>query len=328
MQPSAISFGIGTIVVDARAATAVIVNDRVITLQDIVRRYSTPDAPAPLMREFMPQWQRWQDWLRRLELQPSLEDGWQSMHAVKFMAPVTEPGNIFHTYHNYHRRSSSSGLFGPSKTERVLPDVFFGSRSALAGHGDTIYREHGGVQFDFELELTAVIGKTAERVSAEHAEQYIAGYTIANDLTMHSAWWKKIREQSRLNDNIRMKNFPGYTPMGPAIVPADLVGDPNSLSLQVTVDGQLRQDTNTSKMLWKINELIEYLSWISPLQPGDLILSGSAEELPLPPGHRRGIKVGQTVSCCIAKLGCLENHIEEQTFSQPGEIPVASDHHD
>ena len=232
-----IAFGIGTIAIDGKPATAVLVNDQVATLRDIVARHSTPGATAPVMRDFLPDWERWHGWLRGLNLDPSRSDFWHPATSVKFMPPVPEPGNIFHTYHNYDRPSSTTGRRDPPKAERVLPDVFLGSRVALTGHGETVFREHGAVQFDFELEVTAVIGKTAYRVSADQAEGYVAGYTIGNDLTTHFGWWKQIRSQTTLNDNIRMKNFPGYTPMGPVIVPSDIVGDPHALRVRASQDG-------------------------------------------------------------------------------------------
>lgn len=218
-ESSEIRFGIGTIMADGKAATAVVIEDRVAKLSDIVARYATPGAAAPLMRDFIADWPRWHEWLRGLALRPSAEEGWTALAATKFLPPVPEPNNIFHLYHNFARPSRVTGRSDPPKAERVLPDVFFGSRSALAGHGDTIYREHGGMQFDFEVEVTAVIGKPATRVPAAQAEDYVAGYAIANDLTMHAAWWRKLRDQSPINDNIRMKNFAGYTPMSRVVVP-------------------------------------------------------------------------------------------------------------
>jgi 2-keto-4-pentenoate hydratase/2-oxohepta-3-ene-1,7-dioic acid hydratase in catechol pathway len=318
-----IAFGIGTMLADGKPETAVVVNDRVASLKDIVARHSTPGAIAPAMRDFMPDWERWHGWLRGLDLDPAREDGWRPLDAVKFAPPVPEPNNIFHTYHNYDRPSSTTGRRDPPKAQRVLPDIFLGSRSALSGHRDTVYREHGAVQFDFELEVTAVIGRTAHRVSADKADEYVAGYTIGNDLTMHFGWWKQIRSQTTLNDNLRMKNFPGYTPLGPVVVPRDVVGDAHKLRVRVTQDGVLRQDANTSAMIWTVGELIEYLSWIVPLIPGDLILTGSAEELPLPAGQRRGIKVGQTVVCEVEKLGRLETRVLEQPYRQPHEVTPA-----
>ena len=316
-----IHFGIGTV---AGAKPAVVVDDQVLPIEKLRgRRARSRTAPPVSMRELMADWERWHDWLRSAELDPSSEEGWQPVDSVQFLAPVQEPWNIFSTYHNYQRPSRVTGKSDPPKAERVLPDIFFGSRSALAGYGETVYREHGGIKFDFEVEVTAVIGRTAHRVKAENADHYIAGYAIANDLTMHHAWWRPIRATSPINDNIRMKNFPGYTPMSRAIVPRDLVGDPRDLAVKAWVGERLRQDTRTNKMLWSVGELVEYLSHIMPLHPGDLILTGSPEELPLRPGETyAGIQPGETVTCEVQKLGRLVNRIEEQAERQPNERDV------
>jgi 5-oxopent-3-ene-1,2,5-tricarboxylate decarboxylase/2-hydroxyhepta-2,4-diene-1,7-dioate isomerase len=317
---SEIIFGIGTMVLHGKPATAVVVEDQVAPLAQIVARHSTPGAMAPLMRDFMPDWPRWHDWLRGLDLQPSREEGWLPLDRVKFMAPVPEPWNIFHLYHNFERPSRVTGRSDPPKAERVLPDVFFGSRAALAGHGDTIYREHGGVQFDFEVEVTAIIGREASCVPAAKAADYVAGYAISNDLTMHFAWWRKLRDTSPINDNIRMKNFTGYTPVSRVIVPSDLVGDPHDLRVRAWIDDTLHQDSRTNAMLWHVGEVVEYLSHIIVLRPGDLLLLGSPANLPLAPGQKNhGIEPGQTITCEVEKLGRLANPIAEQNFRQPNE---------
>ena len=312
-----IRFGIGTSHVDGRNAIAVVVNDLVAPLTDIAGRHKPPLALPVSTRELLLEWDKWHDWLRALDLKPSKDDGWQPIDAIKFKAPVLEPWNIFQTFHNFERASIVSGRMDLPKSERILPDIFFGSRSALAGYGDTVYRECAEGQFDFEVEVTAVIGRTAYRVPADNALDYVAGYAIANDFTMHHAWWRPIRNKSPINDIIRMKNFPGYTPMSRVIVPRDLVGDTKDLLVKTWVDGQLRQDTRTTQMLWSMGELIEYLSWIIPLQPGDLILSGSPLELPLPPEKKKGVQVGQKVVCEVQHLGRLENLIGVHTERQP-----------
>jgi len=317
---STIAFGIGTVATDGKPGTAVIIGDRVAPLADIVARYSTPGAVAPLMRDFMPDWDRWHDWLRGLDLDPRDDELFRSSTSVKFLPPVPEPPNLFQTFHNYERPSSTSGNMEPPKDERLIPDVFTGSQSALSGHGDTVYYEHGAIEFDFELEVTAVIGRTASRVSADRALDYVAGYTIGNDLTMHFGWWWEVRRKRGRSDNLRMKNFPGYTPLGPAIVPADIVGHGTNLRQRVMQDNVLKVDSDTSGMIWSFAELIEYLSWIGPLRPGDLILGGSPEELPLPKGQGRGMKSGQTIVCEVEKLGRLETRVVEQDFQQPNEV--------
>ncbi len=317
---SEIRFGLGTMAIGGEQATAVVVNDHVSTLADIVARHATPGAIAPPMRDLMPQWERWHSWLRGLDLKPSRDEGWQTLGTVKFAAPVPEPWNIFHLYHNFERPSRVTGLSDPPKSERVLPDIFFGSRSALAGYGDPVYREHGGTQFDFEVEVTAVIGKEATRVGADQAEDYVAGYAIANDLTMHHAWWRGLRNKSPINDNIRMKNFTGYTPMSRVIVPRDLAGNPHDLRVRAWIDGKLHQDARTNQMLWHVGEVVEYLSYVMTLRPGDLILLGSPPNLPLEPGQKNhGIEVGQTIRCEVERLGRIENRVAEQPWRQPNE---------
>jgi 2-keto-4-pentenoate hydratase/2-oxohepta-3-ene-1,7-dioic acid hydratase in catechol pathway len=149
-----IAFGIATAVLDGEPATAVVVHDQVALLADIIARHSTQTLAAPLARDFMRDWDRWHDWLRGLDLEPVAGAGWRSLDSVTFMAPVPEPWNIFQTYHNYERPSRSTGRRDPPKSERVLPDIFLGSRSALAGYGATVHCEHGTTQFDFELEVT------------------------------------------------------------------------------------------------------------------------------------------------------------------------------
>src|SRR5262249_16067567 len=144
---------------------------------------------------------------------------------------------------------------------------------------------------------------------------------IANDLTMHFAWWRELRSKSPINDNIRMKNFVGYTPMSRAIVPKDLVGDPHDLAVRAWIDDKLHQDSRTNAMLWHVGEVTEDLSFIRTLQPGDLILLGSPAYLPLEPGQKNhGIENGQTIRCEVEKLGRLENRIEEQSWRQPHEF--------
>jgi acylpyruvate hydrolase len=318
-RPIEIAFGIGTILRNGQPASAVVVNDQVAALVDIVAHNRAPRPVAPTTGELLRDWERWHSWLRSLDHRATSESAWRPLDSVKFTAPVPEPWNIFQTYHNYERPSRITGRSDPPKSERVIPDIFLGSRSALAGFGDIVAVEHGTTQFDFELEITAIVGKTAYRVSAERAEDHIAGYAIANDFTTHFGWWSDIRKQSRINDNIRMKNFPGYTPMSRVIVPRDLAGDPHDLGVKVTVGGQLRQDTRTNRMLWRIPELIEYLSHIMPLQPGDLILTGSPEELPLPPGETKGIRDGQLVVCEVERLGRLANQVMFQAEPQPHE---------
>jgi 2-keto-4-pentenoate hydratase/2-oxohepta-3-ene-1,7-dioic acid hydratase in catechol pathway len=317
MSKSENAFGIGAIKHGERDETAVVVADHVCPLSEIVRRHGSNGTATPDVMAVLADWDHWHDWLRGLDLKPTPGDGWIHIDEQQFRPCVPEPWNIFQTYHNYDRPSRTRGTTDPPKHERVLPDMFMGSRSALGSYGSTVFREYGGVQFDFEVEPTIVIGRPAFRVKAEKAYDYIAGYTIANDYTMHFGWWSELRKKSHAQDHIRRKNFPGYTPLSRTIVPKDLVGDPHDLAVKAWVDGVPRQDARTNAMLWTVPELVEYLSHVMPLRPGDLILTGAPEELPYPPGAKKGLRPGQTFDCQVEKIGRLVNTIGEQSERQP-----------
>src|SRR5688572_28136692 len=108
-----IAFGIGTLDLDGREAVAIVVDDQVATLADVARGRRPPLQPVAAMRDFMPEWERWHEWLRSQELQPSPGEGWRPLREAKFKAPVPEPWNIFSTYHNFERPSRVTGKSDP-----------------------------------------------------------------------------------------------------------------------------------------------------------------------------------------------------------------------
>jgi len=116
-------------------------------------------------------WDRWHEWLRQLPLETSEEVRSHALKSLRFTAPVRDPWNIFQTYHNFDRPNRVTGAIDPPKAQRYIPDVFLRSRTALAGYGEIVEIEPGGAQFDFEIEVTAVIGKIAHRYSC--ARQYM-----------------------------------------------------------------------------------------------------------------------------------------------------------
>ena len=150
----------------------------------------------------------------------------------QFRPCVPEPWNIFQTYHNYDRPSRTRGTERSAEARAGASGHVYGVAYRAGPYGSTVFRERGGVQFDFEVEPTIVIGRRAHRVKAKKAYDCIAGYTIANDYTMHFGWWSELRKKSDAQDHIRRKNFPGYTPLSRTIVPKDLVGDPHDLAVR------------------------------------------------------------------------------------------------
>ncbi|MGW1817986.1 fumarylacetoacetate hydrolase family protein [Streptomyces sp. NPDC002125] len=155
-----------------------------------------------------------------------------------------------------------------------LPYVFIGLPSAITGPYDDVVLPAWAQKPDWELEVAAVIGRAAYRVSAEEALEYVAGYTIANDLTDRATVFRRDMPQIG-TDWLRSKNAPGFTPLGPWIVPAESVADPGDLRLVLKLNGETMQDESTKDMIFDVARVVSYASQSARLLPGDLVLTGS-----------------------------------------------------
>ncbi|MFD8306986.1 fumarylacetoacetate hydrolase family protein [Streptomyces sp. NPDC059690] len=155
-----------------------------------------------------------------------------------------------------------------------LPYVFIGLPSAITGPYDDVVLPTWAEQPDWELELAVVIGRAAHQVSVEEAPTYIAGYTIANDLTDRATVFRRDMPQIG-TDWLRSKNAPGFTPLGPWIVPAESIADPDELHVTLKLNGETMQDESTKDMIFNVARMVSYASQTACLLPGDLVLTGS-----------------------------------------------------
>ncbi|MGW0598933.1 fumarylacetoacetate hydrolase family protein [Streptomyces sp. NPDC002776] len=155
-----------------------------------------------------------------------------------------------------------------------LPYVFIGLPSAITGPYDDVVLPAWAEQPDWELEVAVVIGRPAYQVSVAEAAAHIAGYTIANDLTDRATVFRRDMPQIG-TDWLRSKNAPGFTPLGPWIVPAESVADPDDLRLTLKLNGDTMQDESTKDMIFKVARMVSYASQSARLLPGDLVLTGS-----------------------------------------------------
>lgn len=214
---------------------------------------------------------------------------WLTSHDLRVHPPV-EPRQVFHAGANYRRHVLELTLLhqdaadprSPSQIQADIegravsgePYVFAGLPSSLTGAYDDVALPGWTAQPDWELELCAVIGARAFRVTPQEALQYVAGYTIANDLTARDALFRK--DVTALGaDWLRAKNAPGFTPVGPCVVPSAFAGDVSSLHLELKLNGTVMQDDTTADMIFDTARLISFISQTSPLLPGDLVLTGS-----------------------------------------------------
>lgn len=154
------------------------------------------------------------------------------------------------------------------------PYMFIGLPSSITGPYDDVILPAWCEKPDWELELTAVIGRPAHRVSPEEALAHVAAYTIANDLTARELIFRKDMPEIG-TDWLRSKNAPGFTPLGPYLVPAAFVADPSDLQVTLELNGETMQDESTKDMIFDVARMVSYASQTTTLLPGDLVLTGS-----------------------------------------------------
>ncbi|WNZ07374.1 fumarylacetoacetate hydrolase family protein [Streptomyces sp. 11x1] len=171
------------------------------------------------------------------------------------------------------RRAEAAEIMDRRAAEE-LPYVFIGLPSAIVGPYDDVVLPSWAEKPDWELELAVVIGRPAHRVSVESALDHVAGYTIANDLTDRATVFRRDMPQIG-TDWLRSKNVPGFTPLGPWIVPAESIADPDDLRVTLRLNGETMQDESTKDMIFGVARLVSYISQTSRLLPGDLVLTGS-----------------------------------------------------
>ncbi len=207
------------------------------------------------------------------------------------LQPTARPRSILALGLNYADHAKELAFKAPDE-----PLVFLKGQSALIGHRQHTLRP-AGVQFmHYECELTVVIGKTAKKVRRSDAYDFVAGYTVANDYAIRDYlenWYRP---------NLRVKNRPTCTPLGPWLVDASEIANPMALALQTTVNGKRTQSGNTRDMIFDVPFLIEYFSSFMTLQPGDLILTGT-------PDGVVDCQCGDEVITSIEGVGSLVNWI-------------------
>ncbi|MDD0812841.1 fumarylacetoacetate hydrolase family protein [Curvibacter sp. RS43] len=264
---------------------------------------------------------------------PTLHEHSVPLASLRTHAPIPMPRQIFCTGANYRShvlqlafdQPDSLGAGGTPEERRAisaqkmderakngLPYAFLKLPSAVVGPNDPIILPRDVAKPDWELELVVVIGKLARHVSREQALAHVAGYTVGNDI---SARDRLYRHDLRTigTDWMSCKSSPSFLPLGPHIVPAAQVPSPQSLQIQLHLNGQLMQDASTSEMIFDIARQIEYLSSRVTLWPGDLILTGS------PAGngthYKRFLQPGDEVVGRIAGIGEIRNRCIAEEFA-------------
>ena len=228
---------------------------------------------------------------------PTLAANKLPLDQVKLHAPLANPPRIFAIGLNYRDHAKESGMEIPT-----TPVVFFKLPTAIVGPGEPIILPKNSTQPDYEAEVAFVIGKGGYRVPASAWRDHVYGYTIVNDVSARDVQFAST--QWSLS-----KCFPTFCPLGPAIVTADEIPDPHQLDIKLEIDGEVLQHSNTRELVFKIPYLIEYLSSITPLLPGDIVSTGTPPGVGLGRNPKRWLKPGETVTITIEGIGSLTNPV-------------------
>jgi 2-keto-4-pentenoate hydratase/2-oxohepta-3-ene-1,7-dioic acid hydratase in catechol pathway len=208
---------------------------------------------------------------------------------------VPRPGKIICIGLNYRKHALESGMDIPT-----VPVAFTKYNNTLTDYSSDVRLGEEGLHFDYEVELGIVMGRKCKGVSKQEALNYVLGYCVANDLSCRDL-------QFKTSQWLLGKSLDQFLPLGKCLVTADEVGDPQNLQLRCTVNGELRQNSNTGDMIFPVAEIIEFVSRYMTLEPGDLILSGTPEGVIMGMAEKNWLVPGDRVKVEIEKLGYSEN---------------------
>ena len=222
---------------------------------------------------------------------------------IRLMSPVPRPGALVSAGKNFSDHvAEMASKKGPS-----APVAFLKLPGTVIGPEDDIPHPPEVKNLDYEVELAIVIGKPCVDVSRDEALDYVAGYAAFNDISARDV----IRGENKTGIHLMGKSFPGFAPMGPYLVTADEIPDPQSLKLKLSVNGEIRQDSNLSYMIFKIREMIAYWSQMG-LNPGDVLTTGTPRGVAAgrkPDQPPWWLKPGDVVEAEVENVGRLRNHI-------------------
>ncbi|MDA8314086.1 MAG: fumarylacetoacetate hydrolase family protein [Actinomycetota bacterium] len=248
-------------------------------------------------------------WERAMSAPATSARRWR-LEQVQLLAPVTSPPKILAIGSNYRKHVEEMG--------RELPEYqywFNKQRTSVTGPSADIVLPAVSEQLDYEGELGVVIRRRAKSIPAARWLEVVAGFTVANDVS--------VRDWQAHSPTFTMgKSFDTHCPIGPWIVTPDEVGDVRSLSLRTWVNGELRQGTTTGDMIFGPDEMIEYLTTVFPLEPGDVLLTGTPSGVGAGLKPPRWLKAGDVVRIEIDRVGVLENRIVSGPPVAPAPSPV------
>ena len=220
-----------------------------------------------------------------------------SLSEITLKSPVANPSKIIGAPINYQKHIDESVTDDGIVSSRPISHIsdwgmFLKANSALVGSGEGVALRFTEARNDHEMELAVVIGKTGTNISIENARSYIAGYSIGLDMTTRGKELQSFR-----------KSADTYAVLGPWLVTADEIPDPNNLDLKISVNGEVRQNSNTQELVYNVEKLIEYTSERYTLYPGDIIMTGT-------PDGVGPVEPGDVMTCELEGVGIMDVNVQ------------------
>jgi len=212
----------------------------------------------------------------------------------RLLSPVSRPPKIMALGRNYRAHAVESGLGIPDE-----PIFFCKASTAVIGPEEPVIIKPGLTRVDPEVELAVIIGARGADIPADRAPSFVAGYTVLNDVTARDM---QKDDLSKANPWFRSKGIDTFCPLGPCIVLPDEIAEPVELNLEMRVNGEVRQRDNTASLMFKIPQLIEFISRHMTLEPGDIISTGTPEGM-------APVKPGDVMEAEVEKIGILRNPV-------------------
>lgn len=219
---------------------------------------------------------------------------------VALKAVIPNPGKIICIGLNYRDHAAETHQSLPE-----VPVVFSKYNNTLVGSGEPILLPRVTQHVDYEAELAVIIGKRGRYISEAEAMDYVAGYSAFNDISARDY-------QMRTSQWMIGKTFDTFGPLGPALVTADEIADPHALTIRLSIDSEVLQDSNTRELIFSIPQLIAYLSSVMTLEPGDVIATGTPSGVGFTRRPPRFLRPGETVRVEIEGIGVLENPVKDE----------------
>jgi 2-keto-4-pentenoate hydratase/2-oxohepta-3-ene-1,7-dioic acid hydratase in catechol pathway len=221
----------------------------------------------------------------------------RALKTVKLMAPIPKPRKLLCVGLNYRDHAAETGATIPD-----VPTIFNKFATAVIGPGDDIVLPKVSKSPDYEAEFAFVIGRGGRHIAKEDWQDHVWGYTIVNDVSA--------RDYQRATTQWLMgKTFDTFAPMGPWIVTADEIADPHNVNIQLEINGEVLQNSNTRELIFKIPELIAFLSSVFTLEAGDIVSTGTPAGVGVARNPQRFLKPGEEVVITVQGIGELRNPV-------------------